>query len=76
MKKFFKFVKEFIPRSKEFLTEVRAEWRKVTRPPRREVVTTTVVVVVTSFVFAIYLWVTDFVIRGVYEWTFDRLGLG
>ena len=76
MKKFFKFVREFIPRSTAFLTEVRAEWKKVTRPARREVVTTTLVVVVTSFVFAIYLWVSDFVIRNVYEWTFDRLGLG
>jgi preprotein translocase subunit SecE len=50
-------------RSKEFLSEVRSEVRKVTFPSRDEVVGTTVVVVVTSFVFAIYLWGVDFLIQ-------------
>lgn len=50
-------------RTKEFLSEVRSEVRKVTFPSRDEVVGTTVVVVVTSFVFAIYLWVVDFLIQ-------------
>jgi preprotein translocase subunit SecE len=50
-------------RSKEFLSEVRSEVRKVTFPSRDEVVGTTVVVVVTSFVFAIYLWRVDFLIQ-------------
>ena len=76
MKKYLNFVKELYPRTKTFLTEVRAEWKKVTKPPRQEVIQTTMVVVVTSFVFAIYLWVTDFAIRWLYEQTFERLGLG
>lgn len=76
MKKFFKFLRELGPKTKAFLTEVRGEWKKVTRPARNEVVTTTIVVVVTSFVFALYLWLSDFAIRGVYEWAFEQLGIG
>jgi preprotein translocase subunit SecE len=47
----------------EFLGEVRSEMRKVSFPPRHEVVGTTIVVVVTSFIFAVYLWIADFVIQ-------------
>ncbi len=60
---------------KEFLPEVKGEWKKVTRPNRREVVQTTAVVVVTSFIFAVYLWLADFVIRWAYEGMFKILGL-
>jgi preprotein translocase subunit SecE len=47
----------------EFLGEVRSEMRKVSFPTRDEVVGTTIVVVVTSAIFAVYLWVADFVIQ-------------
>ncbi|HSK78933.1 MAG TPA: preprotein translocase subunit SecE [Thermoanaerobaculia bacterium] len=50
-------------KSKEFLGEVRSEMRKVSFPTRDEVVGTTVVVVVTSAIFAVYLWVADFLIQ-------------
>ena len=60
---------------KEFLPEVRGEWKKVTRPGRREVIQTTGVVVLTSFIFALYLWVADLVIRWAYEGMFKVLGL-
>ena len=50
-------------KSKEFLGEVRSEMRKVTFPTRDEVVGTTIVVVVTSVIFAVYLWVADFLIQ-------------
>ena len=60
---------------KEFLPEVRGEWKKVTRPNRREVIQTTGVVVITSFIFAIYLWLADIVIRWAYEGMFKILGL-
>jgi preprotein translocase subunit SecE len=60
---------------KVFLPEVRGEWKKVTRPNRREVVQTTGVVVVTSFIFAVYLWFADLVIRWAYEGMFKVLGL-
>ena len=60
---------------KEFLPEVRGEWKKVTRPSRREVTQTTIVVVVTSFIFAIYLWGADKVIQLVYQGALRILGL-
>ena len=60
---------------KEFLPEVKGEWKKVTTPGRREVMQTTGVVVVTSFIFAVYLWLADLVIRWAYEGMFKILGL-
>ena len=60
---------------KVFLPEVRAEWKKVTRPSQREVFTTTIVVVVTSFVFAFYLWAADLAIQWLYQGLFKVLGL-
>ena len=50
-----------------FLTEVRAEMKKVSFPPRREVIQTTIVVLVTSFIFAFFLWIADNVIVRAYE---------
>jgi preprotein translocase subunit SecE len=46
-------------KTKEFLSEVRSEMRKVSFPTRDEVVATTIVVLITSFVFGVYLFVTD-----------------
>jgi preprotein translocase subunit SecE len=43
----------------EFVSEVRTEMRKVSFPSRDEVVGTTVVVLITSFVFAVFLFVSD-----------------
>lgn len=60
---------------KVFLPEVKAEWKKVTKPNRQEVAQTTGVVVVTSFIFAFFLWFADIVIRWVYTNAFDLLGL-
>ena len=68
-------MKDWIPRSKTFLVEVKGEWGKVTKPARREVVTTTGVVVVTSFVFGLFLWLFDQAFTWIYETTFSLLGL-
>lgn len=46
-------------KAKEFVAEVRTEMRKVSFPSREEVVGTTVVVLVTSFVFAVFLFISD-----------------
>ena len=46
-------------KAKEFLSEVRAEMRKVSFPTRDEVVATTIVVLITSFVFAVFLFTAD-----------------
>jgi len=54
-------------KSKEFLSEVRSEMRKVSFPGRDEVVATTVVVVITSFVFAAFLFVADQLIIYAYQ---------
>ena len=42
-----------------FLTDVRAETRKVVTPSRKEVQATTTVVLVTVFLFGFYFWVID-----------------
>ena len=48
-----------IEQARGFLTDVRAEMRKVVTPSRKEVQATTTVVLVTVFVFALYFWVVD-----------------
>ncbi len=55
----------WIKKIKDFLGETRLEMRKVSFPSKDEVVATTVVVLITSFVFAVFLWVSDiFIQRG------------
>ena len=56
-----------------FLSETKAEVKKVTFPSRAEVISTTVVVIVASFIFAFYLWAADIVIIKVYEGIFRVL---
>ena len=48
-------------RSRDFLSDVRSEMRKVVTPARKEVQATTTVVLVTVFVFAAYFAVVDFI---------------
>lgn len=49
-------------KTKTFISEVRVEIGKCYFPGRNEVVSTTVVVLITSFIFALFLWVSDLVI--------------
>jgi preprotein translocase subunit SecE len=44
---------------RKFLSEVKAELKKVTWPGKQEVQTTTVVVIATTVFFGFYLWVLD-----------------
>jgi preprotein translocase subunit SecE len=60
--------------SRNFLTEVRNEMRRVTWPSRKEVYATTVVVVVTSAFFGLYLWGFDLAINWGVDWIFRRFG--
>ncbi len=46
-----------------FLTDVRAEMRKVVAPSRKEVQVTTSVVIVTVFLFGIFFFVVDWIFR-------------
>ena len=61
-------------RTKEFLSEVRTEMRKVTFPTRDEVIATTIVVLITSFVFAAFLFVADRLIIWLYQGIVQKLG--
>jgi preprotein translocase subunit SecE len=55
----------FLPRKlaelRSFLSEVKAELKKVTWPSKEEVRSTTVVVIATTFFFGFYLWGLDLV---------------
>ena len=67
-------VGDWFERVKTFLSEVRAEMKKVSYPSRDEVVGTTAVVIVTSVIFAVFLWLADFLIIRGYESLFKALG--
>ena len=57
-----------------FLTDVRAETRKVVTPSRKEVQTTTSVVLVAVFLFGFFFMVTDFVFNRAISQILHRLG--
>ena len=51
-----------------FLTEVRAEMRKVVAPSRKEVQVTTSVVIVAVFLFGLFFFIVDWVFQiGIHE---------
>jgi len=52
-------------RTVTFVKEVRTELKKATWPSAKEVRGTTGVVVATSFIFAIFLWLVDILVRQV-----------
>jgi len=60
--------------SRNFLTEVRNEMRRVTWPSRKEVYATTVVVILTSAFFGIYLWGLDVTLSAAVNWVFRTFG--
>ena len=59
----------WIGKSREFLREVKSEWKKVSFPSREEVVSTTIVVLIASTIMAIYLWLADLAILRAYQFT-------
>lgn len=61
-----------IAEARAFLTEVRAELKKVTWPSRKEVYSTTLVVIATSIFFGFYLWGLDIVFSRVLSLVFKR----
>ena len=60
--------------SRNFLTEVRHEMKRVTWPSRKEVYATTVVVILTSTFFGLYLWGLDLVFTWAVNWVFRQFG--
>jgi preprotein translocase subunit SecE len=65
---------EWWGRGRSFLTEVRAELRRVTWPSRAEVIATTWVVLLTSAFFGTYLWGLDVLFARLVGWAFKALG--
>ena len=57
-----------------FLSDVRAEMRKVVTPSRKEVQATTSVVLVAVFLFGVFFMVTDFVFNRVISQILHKLG--
>jgi preprotein translocase subunit SecE len=65
---------EWWGRGRAFLTDVRAELRRVTWPSRKEVYATTIVVIITSVFFGTYLWGLDLILAQAVAWLFRSLG--
>jgi preprotein translocase subunit SecE len=61
-------------RARTFLTEVRAEMKRVTWPGRREVYATTVVVILVSVFFGLYLWLVDLGLSTAVHWLLRQVG--
>lgn len=57
-----------------FLTDVRAEMRKVVAPTRKEVQSTTSVVLVTVFIFGFFFFVVDMIFNRALQEILTRLG--
>ena len=57
-----------------FLSDVRAEMRKVVAPSRKEVQVTTSVVVITVFIFGIFFFVVDYIFRIGVNGLLNKLG--
>jgi preprotein translocase subunit SecE len=60
--------------SRDFLTEVRNEMRRVTWPSKKEVYATTLVVILTSAFFGLYLWGLDLAINAGVNWLYSFFG--
>jgi preprotein translocase subunit SecE len=57
-----------------FLSDVRAEMRKVVAPSRKEVEVTTSVVVITVFIFGVFFFIVDWIFRVGVNDLLHRLG--
>jgi preprotein translocase subunit SecE len=65
---------EWWENTRSFLSEVRAELKRVTWPSRKEVYATTVVVILTSIFFGTYLFLLDLIFDRAVRWLFGVLG--
>jgi preprotein translocase subunit SecE len=57
-----------------FLSDVRAEMKKVVTPTRKEVQATTSVVIITVFIFGFFFWVTDSIFSRALQAVLHKLG--
>jgi preprotein translocase subunit SecE len=58
----------------DFLSDVRAEMRKVVTPSRKEVQTTTTVVIIAVFIFGVFFFVVDAIFQYGLHALLGRLG--
>jgi preprotein translocase subunit SecE len=56
-----------------FLSDVRAEMRKVVTPSRKEVQSTTTVVIIAVFIFGLFFMVTDSIFSSGMNWLIHRM---
>ena len=59
---------------RRFLTDVRAEMRKVVTPSRKEVKATTTVVIIAVFIFGVYFFLVDGIFSVALTRLLDKLG--
>lgn len=64
----------FFTRSRDFLSDVRSEMRKVVVPSREEVKSTTIVVIVSVFLFAAFFFAVDSVLGAALKALIHALG--
>jgi preprotein translocase SecE subunit len=57
-----------------FLSDVRAEMRKVVTPSWREVQATTTVVIIAVFIFGLYFFVADSIFSSGMNWLLHKMG--
>jgi preprotein translocase subunit SecE len=57
-----------------FLSDVRAEMRKVVTPSRKEVQSTTTVVIIAVFIFGLFFLVTDSIFSSGMNWLLHKMG--
>jgi preprotein translocase subunit SecE len=62
--------KEFV----QFLSDVRAEMRKVVTPSWKEVKSTTMVVIIAVFIFGLFFFVVDSIFSSAMDRLFHKLG--
>ncbi|HOE79569.1 MAG: preprotein translocase subunit SecE [Smithellaceae bacterium] len=55
-------IKQIVNRALQFLTQARAELKKVTWPTRKQTLASTAVVMVVVLIVAVYLGVVDFIL--------------
>ncbi len=63
----------FIENTRQYLTDIRGEMKRVTWPSRQKVESTTLVVVVSVFAFAAYFSILDKVIQATVVAGYDKL---
>jgi preprotein translocase subunit SecE len=63
-------------RTREYVTDVRAEMKRVTWPGKQEIYGTTVMVIATTFAFGFYFWICDMVFQNLVGRVLDWLARG